>query len=409
MNNQNKISDEEKLKNFLLDISCLDSLSMWINPFNVFEFFKISSNEPAHSNVLAWLMNPTGNHGLGDAFLSEFIKLCVRVKAISENKILDALIMDYSKFRIEREKIVRDKGKNGFIDIFAESVKSKFVLCIENKIDSKERDGQLDIYKNAIKTSYKYKGYTYAFLFLTRYGDTASDPTNWKSISYYDVLDILDKVMETHGSKINTEQKVFIENYIETLRRKIVRDEELDIACAKIYEKHKGAIDLLFHYRERRAKLLSKKFREWAEKWAMDKKIMVGHAKSHESKKIYVRFTTSKMSEVIKKDGIIASWGTDDHYFYELEVNENELKFWMQLAICEENLGNNQNNADRIKNYYLNHSREGTKVVDWMIYMKTSEFEIDETMDEKTCCEHLNQLFEEIKSDETELLDYLDK
>jgi|YelNatPaOPRAMG01_1025707.scaffolds.fasta_scaffold46307_4 hypothetical protein len=41
-------------------------------PLRVFEHLGITSYEPAHSRLLAWLLNPAESHGLGDAFLKGF-------------------------------------------------------------------------------------------------------------------------------------------------------------------------------------------------------------------------------------------------------------------------------------------------------------------------------------------------
>lgn len=68
------LSDEEALQNFLLDIDCLDELLPWTKRFNLFDVLKISRMEIRHSNMLAWLLNPNENHGMGDAFLKAIVQ-----------------------------------------------------------------------------------------------------------------------------------------------------------------------------------------------------------------------------------------------------------------------------------------------------------------------------------------------
>lgn len=70
----NEISDKEALQNLLLDIQCLDRLSKWSNRFNLFDVLKISGTEIRHSNVLAWLLDPNENHGLGMLSCGGFCK-----------------------------------------------------------------------------------------------------------------------------------------------------------------------------------------------------------------------------------------------------------------------------------------------------------------------------------------------
>ena len=47
--------NEQALKEFLLDISCLDQLAEWSDSFNLFDVLKITRVEIRHSNMLAWL------------------------------------------------------------------------------------------------------------------------------------------------------------------------------------------------------------------------------------------------------------------------------------------------------------------------------------------------------------------
>ena len=68
------LTDEEALKNFLLDIDCLNELQPWTGHFNLFDVLKISRTEIRHSNVLSWLLNPNENHGMGDAFLKAVVQ-----------------------------------------------------------------------------------------------------------------------------------------------------------------------------------------------------------------------------------------------------------------------------------------------------------------------------------------------
>ena len=66
--------NEKALKEFLLDIECLAPLSKWTSKRNLFDILKITRTEIRHSNMLAWLLNPNENHGLGDSVLHGFIQ-----------------------------------------------------------------------------------------------------------------------------------------------------------------------------------------------------------------------------------------------------------------------------------------------------------------------------------------------
>ena len=136
------ISDEEALKNFLLDIDCLDQLDEWTGKFNLFDILKITRAEIRHSNLLAWLLTPYENHGLNDSILKGFVKFAITALESKKDELFDTLLMDFGSFSILRE------WHN--IDVLAISDKEKHIVCIENKIDTGEHDNQLDRYQKIL-------------------------------------------------------------------------------------------------------------------------------------------------------------------------------------------------------------------------------------------------------------------
>ncbi len=79
--------------------------------------------------------DPHANHGLGDRVLRGFFGL-----------ITPDLPSDYSGFRTRREE--------QWIDLLVFSKREKFVICIENKIDTGEHDDQLSRYKQYVEDVY---------------------------------------------------------------------------------------------------------------------------------------------------------------------------------------------------------------------------------------------------------------
>lgn len=43
--------------------------------FNVFHLCQVDHYETMHSRIIAEFLNPQGSHGMGDVFLSEFLRL----------------------------------------------------------------------------------------------------------------------------------------------------------------------------------------------------------------------------------------------------------------------------------------------------------------------------------------------
>ena len=122
-------------------------------------------------------INPNENHGLNDSVLRGFIQFAATYFS-DETEIFDTLLMDLHDFVIQRE------WHN--IDILSVSADEKFILCIENKIDSKEHSNQLNRYRKIIEETYP--TYKVVYIYLSPDGTESSDPENWYSMSYSDVL-----------------------------------------------------------------------------------------------------------------------------------------------------------------------------------------------------------------------------
>lgn len=232
--------DEERALNaFLDDISCLNKLKKWESGFNIFDVLNIARNEIRHSNVLAWLLNPRADHGLGDAVLYNVLSEIIINNPDSPFKQTKMLLLDLYSFDVRREE--------EHIDILLVSDKEKFVITIENKTFTGEHDNQLERYKEYV--SKHFAGYDALYLYLTPRGIESSDSDIWLSLSYESVFkSIKTALSDTH---IEDDVMVFINDYLEILRRDIMEDQELKNVCNKIYEKHKKALDLIFDNCER--------------------------------------------------------------------------------------------------------------------------------------------------------------
>lgn len=227
-------TEEEALQDFLLDIECLDELNQWTRKFNIFDVLKISRTEIRHSNILAWLLDASENHGLGDAFIKGIIQRIVESDEDDRYDIFALLLLDYNSFIICRE------WKN--IDLLMSSEKEQMVIAIENKVGSHEHDNQLNRYRKIVEA--EYPGFKQIYIYLTPDGEEPSDTQNWSSLTYRDVVEILESVKGRIS--ILPEIELLLNNYIDTLRRDIVEDERLIQICNKIYQKHKRALDLIY-------------------------------------------------------------------------------------------------------------------------------------------------------------------
>lgn len=227
------------LQNFILDIDCLDELSKWYSNVNIFDILKISTNEIRHSNVLAWLLDANESHGLGDIFVRNLISQFVqRNNDLEQDKIFKLTTTDFYSYTVLRE------WKH--FDLFLYSKAEKIAIIIENKVLSGETGNQLTTYKDYLDTNFT--DYEKFFIFLTPDGTPPSEGNiDWKTLTYQNVVDALD----TDLVRKNAVPKAIaiINDYLNTLRRNVVKDQELIEICDKIYKKHKDALDLIYQYK----------------------------------------------------------------------------------------------------------------------------------------------------------------
>lgn len=379
--------DAKVVRDFLLDIECLDPLSEWTSKFNLFDILKITRTEIRHSNMLSWLLNPNENHGLGDSVLRGFVQYVV-ISFSEDADVFDTLLMDLHDFLIQRE------WHN--IDVLAVSAEAKFILCIENKIDSAEHDNQLNRYRKILEETYP--GYKKMYIYLSPEGTEASDSEYWCSMSYTDVLRILESARKK--VKLLPDAELLIDNYIEIIRRNIVGDERLAKICAEIYAKHQKALDLIFENKPDRASAIADIIREWAVAKTEAGEMEVVLEKCG---KTYIRFKTAYMSSVLPNiEGADSGWNTPNHYFYEIR-NIDGKEFFVQLSLSAKNIPDEQRSiCNEINKHFP--SRQQKENWQWRTPFTTMHRckNANELSDDKIC-EHLDKMLDEIKVFETKL------
>jgi len=377
---KNKYNEEEQaLKDFLLDIDCLDPLADWTSKFNLFDILKITRTEIRHSNMLSWLLNPNENHGLNDSIIRGFTQY-VATSFSEDVDVFDTLLMDYHNITIRREW--------RRIDIMAVSAEEKFVLCIENKIDSGEHGNQLSRYRSIVDEIYP--NYKKMYIFISPNGSESSEPEYWCPMGYQDILDIVENARRK--VKLLPDAELLINNYVETIRRDIVGDERLAQICAEIYVKHQKALDLIFENKPDRASDVAKIFWQWAMEKTDKGEIIVVLDKCN---KTYTRFKTKGMSELLpdaeeEKSG----WNTKNHYFYEI-INNGGNEFYIQLAFSYKNIPDNlKDMCERINVYYP--SKQQKANWPWRIPFRTKHSKIEDEISKEKIYEQLNMKLKEI-------------
>ena len=213
----------------------LAQLENLLKRFNLFEAVGIVRHELRHSDFLAFLLDPSQNHGLGASFLSGFLQ------AVCQDVDGDAFLVDFnnlSKATVQREW--------HHVDILAVDDASRFGLVIENKIGTGEHSDQLNRYRAAFDSHYP--GYKVLALYLTPDGDVPSS-ADYQAVSYALVCDVIEKLAQDNRGDLGSEIVMVLEHYAQMLRRHILSDSDIAILCRSIYQRHKQALDLIFEHR----------------------------------------------------------------------------------------------------------------------------------------------------------------
>jgi hypothetical protein len=227
------------LLNFCVNNRDLDKLNSLVSAFNPFKILGIQDFEIRHSNVLGWLLDPKGHHGLGDAIFKSIL-----LEVLKDNQgrglppITDVIGAGFSDLKVLRE------WRN--IDIFAISPANNLLLVIENKVDATESEKQLSKYVSIVEA--KYPHYKKVFVFLSLDGTPPQGSDHYAILTHGQVHGIVGAAVQLHSEYMNAKVYDFICQYLKVLEEKTVQSTELIDICVKLYKEHKDAIKLILEH-----------------------------------------------------------------------------------------------------------------------------------------------------------------
>lgn len=232
------MKEKEKLFNFIVNNHTLEILESKIEVFNPFKVLEVENYEIRHSNVLAWLLNPNENHGLGDYFLKKVLSQAV---LINEDVLGDEINLMEIHLADFGDSIVRREEQD--IDILLRSKRNRLLFIIENKINSKEKKDQLTKYLDYAKSNYlEYKRIP---ILLTKTGDEPENNGEFGILSHELIHKLIEETLTLKGKYLTDEIANFIQFYLQTLEKTLNMNEELKELCLEIYNEHQDAIDLI--------------------------------------------------------------------------------------------------------------------------------------------------------------------
>src|SRR5581483_2232565 len=183
MENNESQTDLAALEALVVDNPDLERLEALLSQFNIFEALRAVRHELRHSDVLAYLLTPSQNHGLGDEFARRLLQ-----KALIPANIqpLPASPIDLDIWNLN-ELVVLREWQN--IDLLLLDEPHQLAVIIENKIESGEHSDQLERYLRTVQQHYS--GWKILGLYLSPEGDAPSHET-YISVDYGTVCEIIE-------------------------------------------------------------------------------------------------------------------------------------------------------------------------------------------------------------------------
>lgn len=241
------VSIEEELEKLVMDCPELAELESNLARFNIFRVLRAGRNELRHSNMLAWLFDPEETHGLDDRFLRRYLMIVLRRARgdYAPESWVSPVAIDV--LEIDRIEVHREFDS---IDVLFEIHRKRgapWVVCIENKVDSKQGTGQLESYHRRVEARFE-EAERRLYIFLTR-NDETPQLSEFMESSYADVHDVLKACLDERQDVIGKEPDILIRNYLELLEDDFMAESANVKLAKKIYMQHRAALDFIFENR----------------------------------------------------------------------------------------------------------------------------------------------------------------
>lgn len=291
----------------LIDDNDLEQLEAALDRFNLFASLGLVRQEIRHSAFIRWLLDPSETHGLGDYWLRQFLRKVIR-DGESNHPDFPSLF-DLDGWNLGRAEVRSEWHNIDLLIVHEIDEHEGFVCAIENKVDAGEHSNQLRRYRKDIEGSFV--NYKKAFVFLNSSGELPTDE-NYVRLSYEDLVSIIDHALDRRQSQLNDEITLFVQQYIDMVRRHIVEKSEIQELCRRLYKNHRRALDLIFENRPDRADEVRQIVQECIE----SRDDLIAEA----SNKTYIRFLPKYM-DILPRKG--TEWTSRRLVFCDLENRES--------------------------------------------------------------------------------------
>lgn len=305
-------ADIDALNELIVNCSEFRRLEELLGGFNLFEVLKFEYGEIRHSNVLAWILDPEGSHGLGASFIQKWL---MRVIHESGGATLTPISpVDIDGWELTGVEVRREWRHIDLLLILQFVDREQWLICIENKVASKQHSNQLSRYRDVVEDNFPTAARR-LYLFLTRDEEMPNDEV-YLCASYAQVHRVLAECMQIRSHAIGQEPKVLLESYLRLLEEKFMDESEVARTAFRIYQQHRRALDIIFEHRPDNLQVVSQKvralFQEQADRYGIVMTVCT---------KTYIRFVPKAWDQPGNKHG--QAWaGSNRTILFELMLRE---------------------------------------------------------------------------------------
>lgn len=230
------------LRRFVVECADLRELERSLRRFNVFDVLRSSQNEIRHSNILAWLLDPSGTHGLDELFLRRWL-MEVLNSAAKQDRSLDIDPVEVDAEPFERIEVWREWNHIDVVIRMTLANGIDWVFAIENKVNATQGKYQLSGYRKKIEQSFSSS--KRVFLFLTKEGEAPEDdefiPTTYDSVQR-----TVDLCLAEGDELLGSGPLYLLQQYNALLKEHFMDNTAATELALKIYRAHKEALDFIF-------------------------------------------------------------------------------------------------------------------------------------------------------------------
>jgi hypothetical protein len=186
----------------------VNDLQHRLTRFNIFTALNALDYETRHSNLLAWLLDPSAAHGFGAKFLEGLLSLIAQRMPERGEAAKPGPILQYAN-GLQGAEVKREFKR---ADILVVDRTQRFVCLVENKIHTGEHSDQLTRYRRMVEQ--EFPGYQHLFVFLTLRPEAPSD-SDYISLTYAELCGQLKRLTDVQGAHPPTEAlALLLEQYV---------------------------------------------------------------------------------------------------------------------------------------------------------------------------------------------------